>query len=181
MLYLQVNKNKLFRNFAYSLLLISVLASCKKETVVRYQADMDAEFDLPTGLNTVETHYFIIRDVPTNYKLNADLKGVDTSSIFNVQASKGLLKSKFGGVDFDFINRISVYAVSKKDPSKKREMFYLEFVPVSTGPELKMLSSTTQLKEILRDELIDMEVRINLRSFTTSAIRARLEFGYAVF
>ncbi|MBL0098943.1 MAG: hypothetical protein IPP49_01930 [Saprospiraceae bacterium] len=86
---------------------------------MRYQADMDAEFDLPTGLNTVETHYFIIRDVPTNYKLNADLKGVDTSSIFNVQASKGLLTSKFGGVDFDFINRISVYAVSKKDPSKK--------------------------------------------------------------
>lgn len=60
-------------------------------------------------------------------------------------------------------------------------MYYLDFVPLTTGTQLKMLSSTTQLKDILSEEFIDLEVRLNLRNFTTSNIRAQIEFGYAVF
>lgn len=60
-------------------------------------------------------------------------------------------------------------------------MYYLDFVPVNTDTQLRMLSSTTQLKDMMNEEFIDLEVRINLRSFTTSNIRAKIEFGYAVF
>ena len=167
--------------FVYFFLVILLFTSCEKETVVRYEVPLVAEFDLPTGLNTVETHYFIIRNVPTFYGQNAALKGVDTSTIINVFASRGLIQSKFQDVDFDFISRISIYAVSKKDSNKKREMYYMDFVPLTADTQLRMLSSTTQLKDILKDEFIDLEVRINLRSFTTSNIRAKIEFGYAVF
>ncbi|MFZ1749302.1 MAG: hypothetical protein WAU01_03890 [Saprospiraceae bacterium] len=165
----------------YMLGLIIVFTSCDKETIVRYEVPIDAEFDIPTGLNTVETHYFIIRNVPTYYKQNADIKGVDTSSIINVVASRGLVKSKFQEVDFDFVERVSIYAVSQKDPTIKREMYYLDFVPLTTRAELRMLSSTTSLRDLLKEEFIDLEVRLNVRSFTRSNIRARIEFGYAVF
>ena len=102
------------RIIGYIFFSLLLLTSCEKETLVRYEVALDAEFDLPTGLNTVETHYFIIRNVPTFYLQNAELKGVDTSSIVNISASRGLIRSKFQDVDFDFINRISIYAVSKK-------------------------------------------------------------------
>jgi hypothetical protein len=158
-----------------------ILVSCDKETVVRYEVSTDAEFEIPIGLNTIETHYFILRNVPTYYLLNASNRGIDTSSIKNVLASKGLLRAKFLDADLDFIGRVSVYAVSKKDPAKKREMYYLDQVPLSTGTQLKMLSSSTELKDILKEELIDLEVRLNFRNFPPSNIRTKIDFGYAVF
>ncbi len=142
---------------------------------------MDAEFDIPSGLNTIETHYFIVRNVPTFYKQSADNRNVDTSTIQNIQASRGLIQSRFQDLNFDFVERVSVYAISRKDPGLKREMYYIDFVPLTTGSQLKMLSSTSELKKLMSEEFIDMEIRLNFRNFTTSGIRARIEFGYAVF
>lgn len=155
--------------------------SCEKETPVRYTTNLDVEFDIPSGLNTVETHYFILKNVPVFYKQNASNYNTDTASIQNVIASKGLIRSTYLDIDFDFVSRISVYAVSRKNPALKREMFYLDQVPLATGKELRMLSSTTQLKDLLKEEFVDIEVRINVRNFVPQPIRARLEFGYAVF
>lgn len=59
-------------------------------------------------------------------------------------------------------------------------MYYLDFVPLTTGLELRMLSSTTALKEIIQEETMDIEIRMNVRNFTNTAIRATFEFGYAV-
>ncbi|MBK8516990.1 MAG: hypothetical protein IPL55_12135 [Saprospiraceae bacterium] len=170
----------MLKHFIFLVFITLMFYSCEKDTVIRYDVSLDAEFDIPSGLNTIETHYFIIRNVPTFYKQSADNRGVDTSSILNVLASKGLIASKFQDLDFDFVERISVYAISQKDPTLKREMYYLDIVPLTTGTQLRMLSSTTELKKILSEELIDIEVRLNLRKFTTTLIRARLSFGYAV-
>ena len=141
---------------------------------------MEAEFDIINGLNTIETHYFIIRNVPTFYSQSAQLKGVDTSLIKNVVASRGLMRGKFQDIDFDFISRVSIYAVSRKNPSNKREMYYLDFVPIGTNTELRMLSSSTDLKEIMKEEWIDLEVRLNFRTFTGSNLRSKIVFGYAI-
>ena len=161
-------------------MLAVLLSSCEKETQVRYEVALDANFDIPSGLNTLETHYFIIRDVPTFYSLNADLKRQDTASINQIIASRGLIRSRFNDVNFDFVERISIYAVSKKNPDMKREMYYLDFVPLNTGRELRMLSSTTALKEIIQEETMDVEIRMNVRNFTNTAIRATFDFGYAI-
>lgn len=157
------------------------MSSCEKEVPIRYEARTDAMFIIPLGLNTVETHYFPVYDVPTYYLLNASRFNVDTATIQNIQASKGLLRAKFNDAEFDFIERISVYAVSKKDPTFKREMYYLDFNPINTREELRMLSSTSQLKQIMSEEFIDLEIRLNLRRFSTSNIETIIDFGYAVF
>ena len=161
--------------------LTSFLFSCEKETPVKFIAELDAEFDVPSGLNTVETHYFLLRNVPVFFSQNAARYNLDTSQVQSLLASKGLLRDKFLNVNFDFISRISVYAVSRKNPSVKREMFYLDQVPLSVGKELRMLSSTTQLKDLFQEETIDLEIRINVRQFVPGPLTARLEFGYAAF
>jgi hypothetical protein len=161
-------------------IMVMLSSSCEKEIQVRYEVSLDANFDIPSGLNTLETHYFIIRDVPTFYNLNASLKRQDTAAINQVIASRGLIRSRFNDVNFDFVERISIYAVSKKNPDLKREMYYLDFVPLNTGRELRMLSSTTALKEIIQEETMDVEIRMNVRNFTNTSIRATFDFGYAV-
>jgi hypothetical protein len=158
-----------------------LFTSCDKQTTALYEVTMDATFDLPNNFNTIETYYFPIKNVPTFYSQSAALHSLDTSNVSAVLASRGLITGNFQDVDFDFISRVSIYAVSQKDPNLKREMYYLDLVPLTTDTQLKMLSSSTQLKEILSEELIDLEVRLNFRSFSVSNVKARIEFGYAVF
>jgi hypothetical protein len=165
----------------FGLVLLSSIFACEKERVPLYEVNMDADFDIQSGLNTIATHVFIIRNVPTNYKVSADNRGVDTSRITNIQSSRGLMRAKFGNADYDFISRVSVYARSRVDTSQRREMYYLDFVPLETNEELRMLSSTSELKEILKEEYIDLEVRLNFRSFTGPTLPTRMVFGYAVF
>ena len=175
----QLMKMSLIRLFCF-VLIVSAL-SCEKERVPRYEVNMDAEFEIQSGLNTIATHIFVIRNVPTNYKISADNRGVDTSSINNIQSGRGLLRAKFGSADYDFISRVSIYALSKTDPNLRREMYYLDFVPLETNDELRMLSSTSELKEILKEEFIDVEVRLNFRQFTGPNLPTKFVFGYAVF
>jgi hypothetical protein len=165
----------------FCFILVVGIVGCEKERVPLYEVNLDAEFDIQSGLNTISTHVFVIRNVPTNYKISADNRGVDTSSITNVQSARGLLRAKFSSADYDFISRVSVYALSKSDTTMRREMFYLDFVPLETNEELRMLSSTSELRGILKEEFIDVEVRLNFRSFTGPTLPTKLVFGYAVF
>lgn len=161
-------------------IVIGMITSCEKDPDIRYQALLDAEFVIPTNLNTLETHYFTIENVPTFFFQNAQLHNVDTSSILDIKAAKGLLRATFNDADYDFIERIVVNVYSNKNPRKK-EMYYLDFVPLSTDKELRMLSSTTNLKGTLDSELVTIEVGIKLRRYAPGNIRSKLEFGYAVF
>jgi hypothetical protein len=157
-----------------------LVTSCDKGIIIAYEGRAEAEFIIPLGLNTVETHFITVKDVPTFFRQNAERFNVDTTNIKNVQASKGLLRAKFNDAEFDFIERISVWAVSQKDPNFKREMYYLDFNPLNTREELRMLSSTSELKQILNNDFINLEFRLNLRRFPTSNIRTIFDFGYAV-
>lgn len=159
---------------------IFFMTSCEKEEAIKYEVRTEAEFIIPSGLNTIETHYITVREVPTFFLLNAQRFNIGSSTSFRIQASKGLLRAKFNDAEFDFVERISVWAVSRSDPSLKREMYYLDFNPLTTTSELRMLSSTTELSQILRDEFIDLELRFNLRRFPFTNIRTVIDFGYAV-
>ena len=112
-------------------IVIGMMTSCEKDPDIRYQALLDAEFVIPTNLNTLETHYFTIENVPTFFFQNAQLHNVDTSSILDIKAAKGLLRATFNDADYDFIERIVVNVYSNKNPRKK-EMYYLDFVPLNT-------------------------------------------------
>lgn len=175
-----IHYNNKFILIVFLLSICSLLWRCSPENNQLYDVRLEAPFTIPAGLNTIETHYFYVRNVPTLYSFWAKSNGIDTSDINSVLSSGGQIESAFQSIDFELINRVSVYAVSQNDPNFKREILYLDFVPVDIGNELRLLASTTQLKEIMQDELIDIEIRINLRQFTPTNINANLLFGYSV-
>lgn len=169
------------KNIVAVFCIIFFLSSCDKVENIAFEGRTQGEFVIPLGLNTIETHYIIVRDVPTFYMQNVERFKLDTTNIKSIQASKGLLRAKFNDAEFDFIERISVWVVSQTDPTFKREMYYLDFNPINTREELRMLSSSTELKKILNTELIDLEIRLNLRRFPASNIKTIIDFGYAVY
>ncbi len=165
------------------ILLFSILGlSCTDDNrPVLFSGNMTARFEIPSGVNNIETYYFTVRDVPTFFAQSASVAGIDTSDVKNIQSARGLLRSTFQNEDYDFVDRVSIFVISKKDPSLKKEMYYVDFVPLGTNNELRMQSSTSELLKILREETVDLEIRLNFREIRITAIPTTMEFGYTVF
>ena len=60
-------------------------------------------------------------------------------------------------------------------------MYYSEFVPFTVDNEIRLQSGSLELKEILKDDYVDIEIRMNLRNFVPNTIKTRLNMSYIVF
>ena len=55
------------------------------------------------------------------------------------------------------------------------------FVPFTVDNEIRLQSGSLELKEILKDDYVDIEIRMNLRNFVPNTIKTRLNMSYIVF
>ncbi len=175
-----------FNTYIFLFFIVILSHSCRNDehcgTFQKFESRLEGTFTIPSGLNTLETHYFLIRDVPTNFRNLALSNNQSIDDIECIVASRGLMRAVFNDFNYDFIERIQVYAVTKTEPIRKREMYFLDFVPFNTDNVLRMSSSTTELKDILlENETIDLEIRLVLRNFSPGTIVTRIECGFAVF
>jgi hypothetical protein len=155
--------------------------SCGSDRQELFIIDNEIEFILPGALNTIETHVFIIRNVPSFYNLSLTANGASDEQVESIAATRARLTGSFGVVDYDFIDEISVRAISKTDPSLNREMYFQDRIPFNHSGDLELFSSISELREILSDEIFDIEVRIRLRQSTPLQLQNKLIFSYAVF
>ena len=163
-----------------SLLSVIFLTSCSKENNNVFDFRLQSVLELPIGLNTIETHYFILRDIPTFYAANLQARGLSSDNVKIVNASRGIFSPRFNGSDLNFIRAVTVSAISKKPPYNKIEMFYQEDVPFNQKEELKMLTSLGDLKNLMAEEKIDLEIRLTFRAYPPPGLSLQLDFGYLV-
>lgn len=136
-----------------------------------FEMEIEAELLIPAGLNSFDTHYFIVRDVPTriaNYTLNT------FEDIDRIQASNALITGRFQDIDYGIIDQIIIEVISQSDPSTQKEIFYNNLVPFSQNSDLQLLSSLSNVKEILTEEFVDLEIRLIFKSFTPRELDTRL-------
>lgn len=167
----------------YSILvLIGFLTiSCGKDQRELFVIDNEIEFILPGGLNTIETHIFLVRDVPTFFDQSLQTYGYREEDVTQIGSGRGLLTGSFQNIDYDFIGEISIRALSQRERGLSREMFYRENIPFTHDGELQLLSSISNLTDILSDPFVDIEIRIRLRDIVPADIQNKLIFSYAVF
>jgi hypothetical protein len=168
------------RTLAVFLGLFVSISSCTDNINTIFDQPISARFDIPSGLNTVETHYFVIPNVPTFFKEASNNNNVDPSTVVKVLPIRGLIRGTFGSEDFGFIDRITIWAVSKKDPTVRAEIYYLDQVPFSVDNEIRLLSGSGNIAEIIKEDFINVEVGLTLRDFNSRNIPATIDFGYAV-
>ncbi|MBK8621910.1 MAG: hypothetical protein IPN79_09135 [Saprospiraceae bacterium] len=158
-----------------------LFSQCRKEDNFIFKGQFESRFVIPSGLNTVLTHYIILENVYTDFSRLSNNIGMNVEDIKSIQASYGRMLTLQGGQDLDFIQDISITAISRKDRKLKKEMYYSEFVPFVVDEEIKMQSGTAELKEILSEDYIDIEIRLTIRNFVPNAIEATLDMSYIVF
>jgi len=164
----------------YILLILTVFQmSCGADVEPLFTIEVESEFVLPPGLNTFDTHYFRIDNVPTRAKnfLGADF---DKASVGRVLANRAELNARFSNIDWSIIREISIHAISPRNPEVSKEIFYHDRVELQGVKELQLLSSLSEVKDILLEDIMTLEVRINFRRTTREEIESLLTMNFVV-
>ncbi len=167
------------RIFLYVLITL-LLTSCGSDNKVLFDMEMTHDFVLLAGLNTTETHYFIRENVNTFFSSHLNGSSASIDDIKTIVANRAQLKDKFGDIYFDFIQSISIHAFHPLDPSNKKELFYMDFVPFDEDETLNMFSSIADLTDLLTNDLVNLEIKIKLRTITPTSIDTRLTMSFSV-
>ncbi len=154
------------------------IVSCKKQPVPDFLLPMEVNFDVPVGLNTVETHYFRVPNIPTFLDLSLEGLGLSYEDVASITSRTGLITSSTGGTNLDFINRI---IINIYDEDKVTELFYLENIQFGSKEEIQLLASIPELRERMSQDFVNIEVGLGFRSFPPANFNCRAVLDFSVF
>jgi hypothetical protein len=160
------------------LLLAFIFIGCTSDKPFLFDMDIEAEIEVGAGLNTLDTHYFLIRRVPT--RIQTYLTGLDESIIGEILPRRAEIIAPFDNIDFGIVQEVSIWAVSITDSELRKEIFYQDRINLNDQKELRLFSSLSEVKDILLNDHVDLEVRFKFRAFTPTQIETRLIMNFLV-
>jgi len=161
--------------------LLNLLYSCTTETPAFY-IHKEHDFTIPAGLNTLETHFFIIEDIQNNFLAEIEANGIKLENIISVNAGKGLFTPVFNEFNYGALRDISIWMVSYDDPTIRKEIYYRDEIPLNKTQELKLLSGIANLKDFLiSEQKFYLEIQLKFRNFVPSNTDNRFTYSFAIF
>ncbi len=160
---------------------ISIFSSCEESADPLFFVNVERTFEIPGNLNTIETHFFELKNIPVLLEENLAVFNRTEDDIVAVNPADAQISSVFNDIDWTFIQRIEIYAVSRVDNSNKVRMYYSNEPDFGNRSQIGMFNSFVDVQEIFKEGLIDLEVRIKTRTFVPGNINAELNFSYGVF
>lgn len=118
------------------------------------------DFTLPAGLNTFDTHFFIIPMVNSLVDDQLAATGLNAEDIGSINPKFCRFSTVFEDADLDFIRVIEIRVVDQFDPDLRREVFYLDPVPNNTRNVIRPFPGLADVKEILSSPSFAVEVRL---------------------
>ncbi len=158
----------------------------KDDLVVAFRMEYpNLTFDIPAGLNTLDSHFFILRSIPTNK--NFFFGSNDEASIVEITPSFARIVGLQGNLaDYGFINEIVVRICQDNDVNPtnvvdkcRREIFFREGIPLNVGNRVDLLPNSNNLKAELTEETFTVVLVLRrLRDFSPINIPSRLEMQF---
>ncbi|MFK7932792.1 MAG: hypothetical protein AB8G22_04740 [Saprospiraceae bacterium] len=135
-------------------------------------------FEIPAGLNTIESHFFVLEDIPSN--LGLYFAEADTADIRAIVPREARLTSLDGtNIDFDFIFEISIRLCRTDGSLCNREIFYRDQIPENIGSSLGLIPNENNVKEELLAGEYTIEVVLQRLAYSpVQFIRARLDLTF---
>lgn len=166
------------RNYLYGLVIVVSGLSCGSGETPLFEMELDAELIIPAGLNSLDTHTFFIRDVPTRI---ANYSTSSFSDIDRILSSRARLEDRVLEFDFSIIDQITIDVISTSDPTQQEEIFYNNLIQFNEQTELKLLSSLPDVSHILTEDLVDFQIRIVFKTFTPREIDTRFYMTFNAY
>jgi len=166
------------RRVFFGLFIVIAGLSCGGGETPLFVMELDAELLIPAGLNSLDSYYFVIEDVPTRI---ANYATTTFADIDRIQSSNASLEGRVLEFDYSIIDQITIHVISKSDPSNQKEIFYNNLIPFNEQNELRLLSSLSNVSDILIDDEINLGVRIIFRRFTPTEFDTRLYMTFNAY
>ena len=161
------------------LLITLLIISCGDEEHADLEFFIEERFVLPAGLNTIETHVFVIEDVYTLINGNLASKGYTLDQVETIGPGRATLTSDFSRLNF--LREVSIRVVPKNNPAEYKELFMEDNVLLNEDNSISLFNTLVDITEEFSAEQVDIEVRLQLRSFSPAQLPLTLRFSYAVF
>ena len=143
------------------------------------------QFNIPAGLNTIDAHFFIIRDIPTNKA--AFFRDRDESEIIEISPSTAVIRGVQGNLaDYSFVDEMVIRICDDNQINEsnifqkcRREIFFREAIPFNTGNRVDLIPNAINLKSELTQDNFTVAVVLNrLRGFSSLEMPSRLELQF---
>lgn len=164
--------------YIYLILLLGGI-SCGSSEEPLLTMQLETEFVIPPGLNAFDTHYFRINNVATRAK-NYFGSDFDRTTVGRVLPNRAELNARFVNIDWSIVREISIHVISPANPSVSKEIFYHDRIDFDDVKELRLLSSLSEVRDILLEDIMTLEVRLNLRRATPVEIESLLTMNFVV-
>lgn len=159
--------------------LIFLLLGCGEDEPALFEMKIETTLDITSGLNTVETFYFPLNNVPTSFQAYAS--NLTKEDIGRISPGTCKIEGGFTPVNYNFIEEMYINAIDPSNPSISREIFYLEFNPLDDNNELQLFGSLQNVKDLFTNDLVHLEVRLRFRVPTPGISENRITFSLFAF
>ena len=147
-----------------------------------FQVQMVTTFQIPLGLNTLESHYFVSQDVPSSLASQLNNLNIDPSEVSQVVASGGFLRPRFANdINLDFINDVSVFIVDPLNLNDRTEIFFQDNIQFGNKTSIPLNGNLPDLTERLLNNTVRLETRLVFRQFPPQTFEVLLDLEFSVF
>lgn len=154
------------------------LTGCKTDQRTEvFEMTHVVDFELQAGLNTLETHFYRISGVQSQFQAQLDAVGREKADIISITPKYAELSTVFSDQDLDFIRQVFVHIYDPSDPQNvNTEIFYLDPVPPNVRKVIRPFPGLANVLALASEHSFGIEVGISLWEVTPRSFDMRLEF-----
>lgn len=153
-------------------------SACSKDRNVLFDLPFELRFEIPAGLNPLDRHFFLIRDVPTNLENFKDQFQAG-DKVFTLHPSTAVLTSITGDVDWTFLREVEVSIFQNNDPNDDQAVFLSDNVPLNAGRNVVVLPFEDDVRDLLEEDRVDFKVSLRLRGTTPTFIESIVSLSFS--
>lgn len=168
----------LLKRIVFLAVIAGTFNSCREDQPKElFEMTHVVDFELHAGLNTLETHFYRMTGLQSQFQARLNDLGIPAADIVSVTPKFASLSTVFADEDIDFIRQVFVRVFDPSDPQNANiEVFYLDPVPPNTRKTIRPFPGLSNIKSIVTQPAYGIEIGISLWEITPKSFDMRLEF-----
>lgn len=165
---------KLHYIFTVSLMFFFMLSGCNKnDDLTGVQMSYRYQFEVPAGLNPLNTHFFERSGMLTNA---SNLLG-DVDAINRIIPYQARITS-LDNIDFAFVQEIEVRVKDPDNPGLEIPAFYREEVPNNAGRTIDLIATQADVTNIINRDQYNIIVELRLKGTTGITFESDIQLSF---
>jgi len=149
------------------------------DTIELAEIPFQIDFEMNAGLNTIEDHFFEIRNISNVTQQILDAQGISNDQILRINPKAVRFFVMFDDTELGFIRECSITLFSD-NVGRRSEAFWTNSIPFNAGPDIDIPGTLIDASDFLDQDRINVEVRLDTREINSRSISIRMDMTFTV-